>query len=70
MLPGDANGMSTFTQSDMQHQLTHILDGNIDAVSVDFDQIIETIQRRYGTVPLDVVPSEEFWTIVAAAVRP
>lgn len=54
----------TITDQDMRNQVTTALAGSEG--DYDIDGIVSEIQEHFGTVPIDDVPHEDFWTIVAA----
>lgn len=52
----------TFTSSDLHDQVTTAT--NASDGDYDIDAIVEDIQTKYGTVDIDTIPADEFWTIV------
>lgn len=52
----------TFTSRDLRDQIKTATDASDG--DYDIDAIAEDIQGKYGTVDIDTIPTDEFWTIV------
>jgi hypothetical protein len=59
----EQNGSPMITQNDKREQVLRTLDGRDGDYNVD--GIVTVIQDIYGTVDIDTVPSQFYWTVVA-----
>ncbi len=58
------------TAEQMRTQITVLLDEAGDGLDVDVQALVADLVARHGPIHPKLVPSEEFWTLVAAHARP